>query len=65
MKMGPGLNAGAMAEVDELRNAANTRYDTRLYFSGVLQFDILGKLGGYAKRPWPRRLPDHLLRTGR
>lgn len=49
MKMGPGLNGGAMAEIDELRNAANTRYDTRLYFSGVLQFDILGKLGGYTE----------------
>jgi hypothetical protein len=49
MQVGPGLHAGAMAEVDELRNAANTRYDTRLYASGVFQFDILGKLSGYGE----------------
>ena len=47
--MGPGLNAGAMAEIDELRNAANTRYDTRLYASGVIQAEVLGKLSGYAE----------------
>ena len=32
-----GLKAGAMVEWDELRNVANTRYDTRWYASAYAQ----------------------------
>jgi hypothetical protein len=49
MKIGPGVTAGAMAEWDELRNVANTRYDARLYTSAVLSAEILGKLSGYGE----------------
>jgi hypothetical protein len=48
-QLAPGLKAAAMAEVDELRNVADTRYDTRLYGSGLLQFNLLGKLGVYGE----------------
>ena len=48
-QLAPGLKAGAMAEVDELRNVADTRYDTRLFGSGFLQFNLLDKLGVYGE----------------
>jgi hypothetical protein len=48
-QISPGVTAGAMAEWDELRNVANTRYDTRLYTSAVIQAEVLGKLGAYAE----------------
>jgi hypothetical protein len=49
MQVAPGVKAGAMGEVDELRNVANTRYDTRLYASAYLQATVLGKLGAYGE----------------
>jgi hypothetical protein len=49
VQINPDVTAGAMAEMDELRNVANTRYETRLYASGVLQAKIAGKLGAYGE----------------
>lgn len=48
-KFGLGSSAGAMLEWDVARNAANTRYDSRWYTSGFLQWDLFGKLGAYAE----------------
>jgi len=42
-----GAKAGAMFEWDELRNAANTRYDTRWYGSAYLRWDLGHRLGAY------------------
>jgi len=39
------LKAGAMVEMDELRNAADTRYDTRWYGGAVVKWE-LGRLFG-------------------
>ena len=49
MQMGTAVKAGAMAEWDEVRNIANTRYETRLSGSGVLQFDVVGIVGVYGE----------------
>jgi len=49
MDVGAGFKAGAMLEMDELRNVADTRYDTRWYASGVAQWDLAGKVGAYAE----------------
>lgn len=49
MDIGPGFKAAAMAEWDELRNVANTRYDTRLYASAFLKWDLAGRIGAYAE----------------
>jgi|HubBroStandDraft_1064217.scaffolds.fasta_scaffold83474_2 outer membrane putative beta-barrel porin/alpha-amylase len=45
----PGMKAAAMVEWDELRNVANTRYDTRIYGSAYIKWDLGGKLGAYAE----------------
>jgi Putative MetA-pathway of phenol degradation len=45
----PGMKAAAMVEWDELRNVANTRYDTRLYGSAFIKWDLAGRLGAYAE----------------
>jgi hypothetical protein len=47
--VGPGFKAAAMVEWDELRNVANTRYDTRLYGSAFLKWDLGGRIGAYAE----------------
>ncbi|HMD60346.1 MAG TPA: transporter [Opitutaceae bacterium] len=47
--IGAGTRAAAMIEWDELRNVANTRYDTRWYGSALLQWDLGGKVGAYAE----------------
>jgi hypothetical protein len=44
-----GTKAAAMVEWDELRNVANTRYDTRLYGSAFIKWDLGGRLGAYAE----------------
>ncbi len=44
-----GLKAGAMLEWDELRNEANTRYDTRWYGSAFAQFALLGTVSIYGE----------------
>lgn len=44
-----GLKAGAMFEWDELRNQADTRYDTRWYGSAYAQFALLGKVSVYGE----------------
>lgn len=49
MEIGAGVKAGAMFELDELRNVADTRYDTRSYASGVVQWDLAGTVGAYAE----------------
>ena len=49
MDIGPGVKAAAMAEWDELRNVANTRYDTRLYGSAYIKWDLQGRLSAYAE----------------
>src|SRR5580658_4225197 len=49
INVAPGVTAGAMAEWDELRNVANTRYETRLYGSAYMKWDIQGKLAAYAE----------------
>jgi hypothetical protein len=45
----PGLKAAAMVEWDELRNVANTRYDTRWYGSAYIKWDLGGRIGAYAE----------------
>jgi hypothetical protein len=49
MDIAPGVKAAAMAEWDELRNVANTRYDTRLYGSAYIKWDLQGRLSAYAE----------------
>jgi len=49
MDVGAGFRTGAMIEWDELRNVANTRYDTRWYASAVAQWNLAGTLGAYAE----------------
>jgi len=40
---------GVMPEIDYLRNADNTGYGTRLFFSASLDHPIYGNLGGYVE----------------
>jgi Putative MetA-pathway of phenol degradation len=49
MDIGAGAKAGAMFEWDELRNAANTRYDTRWYASAYFKWSLGQRLGAYAE----------------
>jgi len=49
MDVGAGVKAGAMLEWDELRNVADTRYDSRWYASGVVNWDLAGKVGAYVE----------------
>lgn len=49
MDVAAGLKAGAMLEWDELRNEANTRYDTRWYGSAFAQFAVLGRASVYGE----------------
>ena len=44
-----GLKAGAMIEWDELRNVANTRYDSRWYASAVIKWSLGDRIGAYAE----------------
>jgi hypothetical protein len=46
---GVGLKAGAMVEVDELRNEANTRYDTRWYGSTYAQWELAHAVSVYGE----------------
>jgi hypothetical protein len=49
MDVGSGIKAAAMVEWDELRNVANTRYDTRLYGSAYIKWELAGKISAYAE----------------
>jgi hypothetical protein len=49
MDIAPGLQAAAMVEWDELRNVANTRYDTRWYGSAYIKWDLGGRISAYAE----------------
>jgi len=49
MDIAAGTRAAAMVECDELRNVANTRYDTRWYGSAYLKWDLGSTLGAYAE----------------
>jgi len=49
MDVAPGVKAAAMVEWDELRNVANTRYDTRWYGSAYIRWDLGSTLGAYAE----------------
>jgi hypothetical protein len=49
MDMGSGFKAAAMAEWDELRNVANTRYDTRWYGSAYLKWSLGSTVGAYVE----------------
>jgi hypothetical protein len=43
------VKAAAMVEWDELRNVANTRYDTRWYGSAFIKWSLGSTLGAYAE----------------
>jgi Putative MetA-pathway of phenol degradation len=45
----PGMKAAAMVEWDELRNVANTSYETRLYGSAYMKWDLRGMVAAYAE----------------
>ena len=47
--LGAGAKAAAMVELDELRNLANTRYDSHLYASGVLKWDLANLVSAYGE----------------
>jgi len=47
--LGAGAAAGAMFEWDELRNPADTRYDTRWYASGYLKWSFGQLLSAYVE----------------
>ena len=49
MDIAAGTKAGAMFEWDELRNLANTRYDTRWYGSAYIKWALGEKFGAYAE----------------
>jgi hypothetical protein len=49
MDVAAGTKAAAMIEWDELRNVANTRYDTRVYGSAYLKWQLGSTLGAYAE----------------
>ena len=49
MDVAAGTKAGAMVEWDELRNVANTRYDTRWYGSAYIKWALGEKFGAYAE----------------
>ena len=49
MDIAAGAKAGAMFEWDELRNAANTRYDTRWYGSAYLKWSLGQLLSAYVE----------------
>ncbi len=49
MDIASGLKAAAMVEWDELRNVADTRYDTRWYGSAYIKWDLGNTLGAYAE----------------
>ncbi len=49
MQLGPGSEAGAMFQWDQLRNDANNGYDSRWFASGFARQHIVGGLGAYAE----------------
>jgi len=49
MDVAAGTKAAAMVEWDELRNVANTRYDTRWYGSAYIKWDLGKTIGAYAE----------------
>lgn len=49
IKLGPGSEAGAMAQWDILRNDANDGYDSRWFVSGFARQHIVGGLGLYGE----------------
>jgi Putative MetA-pathway of phenol degradation len=44
-----GFKVGAMIEWDELRNAADTRYDTRWYGSALAQWELGSRVSAYGE----------------
>jgi len=48
-QLGPGSEAGAMAEWDLLRNDANDGYDSRWFLSGFVRQHIVGGFGAYGE----------------
>ena len=49
MQLGPGSEAGAMFQWDQLRNDANNGYDSRWFASGFARQHIVGGFGAYAE----------------
>jgi hypothetical protein len=49
MDIAAGAKAAVMFEWDELRNVADTRYDTRWYASGYLKWELGSTLGAYTE----------------
>lgn len=49
MQLGPGSEAGAMFQWDQLRNDANNGYDSRWFVSGFARQHIVGGFGAYAE----------------
>jgi hypothetical protein len=49
MDIAAGAKAAAMFEWDELRNVADTRYDTRWYGSAYLKWELGSTLGAYVE----------------
>jgi hypothetical protein len=49
MKLGPGSEAGAMFQWDQLRNPANNGYDSHWFTSGFARQHLIGGFGAYAE----------------
>jgi hypothetical protein len=49
MDVAPGTRAAAMVEWDELRNVANTSYETRWYGSAYVKWDLGSAFGAYVE----------------
>lgn len=49
LKLGPGSEAGAMFEWDQLRNDANNGYDSHWFTSGFVRQRLVGGFGAYAE----------------
>jgi hypothetical protein len=49
MDIATGVKAAAMVEWDELRNVANTSYETRWYGSAYLKWDLGSTVGAYVE----------------
>lgn len=47
--LGAGATAAAMVELDELRNLADTRYDSHLYASGVVKWSLGETVSAYGE----------------
>jgi hypothetical protein len=49
LQLGPGSEAGAMFQWDQLRNDANNGYDARWFVSGFARQHLVGGIGAYAE----------------